>query len=384
MINLSSILTVFRFELRQAATIPRMAWWLALTLFPVLLSALLHFAENEQGSRPDRTPSVERWTFAEKAVLPTVEIEGETLSNLKTITYMASLTPGAVKREIDERMRVPSPRRNRPGSPKILVVHYPASMQKDDGRLDIARNLSAAEFSRVVFVKEGEAEPNLVPPSPQSIFWGAGLFVLLPSVVTMLATFLWSAPAIASELEGRSWAYIAPRPHGPVSVLLGKYAIGVVWGLSATLTALAVSLWIADIPEGFFYLFWPLSFTILLSTPAYGAIYAFIGTIAPRRAMVVSVAYTLVLEGFISFLPAFGTPALISRITVQYPIRSIIVRSLRLQELDDSGELSRFIVPDPNLAIEVGSVLAITIVALTAAVFMLRSQELTAADESDS
>ena len=145
-----------------------------------------------------------------------------------------------------------------------------------------------------------------------------------------------------------------------------------------------MSLWIADIPEGFFYLFWPLSFTILLSTPAYGAIYAFIGTIAPRRAMVVSVAYTLVLEGFISFLPAFGTPALISRITVQYPIRSIIVRSLRLQELDDSGELSRFIVPDPNLAIEVGSVLAITIVALTAAVFMLRSQELTAADESDS
>lgn len=391
MINLRSIATVFRFEIRQAATIPRMAWWFALTMFPIMLSGLLQFAESQQGAHRQRPRSIVRWTFEETRVLPAVEIDGKTLTHSATVGYMAELAPGALQRKINDQMMLPlklddpdsGPEfRSRPS--RTLVVRYPATMEENSERLDVARGLSTGAFSRVVFVQEGEPEPNLIPPSSELISWGAGLFVLLPSVVTMLATFLWSAPAIASELEGRSWAYIATRPHGPVSVLLGKYAIGVVWGLSATMTALVVSLLIADIPEGFFYLFWPLALTIVLSTPAYGAIYALIGTIAPRRAMVVSVAYTIVLEGFISFLPAFGTPALVSRLSVQYPIRSIIVRALRLEELDDIGELSRFIVPDPNLAIEVVSVLAITIAALVAAVWVLQNQELTAADESDS
>ena len=39
--SLARILAVFRFEVRRSLTVARLAWWLALTLFPVGIVALL-------------------------------------------------------------------------------------------------------------------------------------------------------------------------------------------------------------------------------------------------------------------------------------------------------------------------------------------------------
>ena len=41
MIRPGSVGAVFRFEWRRSLTVPRMAWWLALAGFPVLLTALV-------------------------------------------------------------------------------------------------------------------------------------------------------------------------------------------------------------------------------------------------------------------------------------------------------------------------------------------------------
>jgi predicted membrane channel-forming protein YqfA (hemolysin III family) len=53
------------------------------------------------------------------------------------------------------------------------------------------------------------------------------VYVLSPCVACMMSVFLWSTPAVSSELEGRSWTYLSVRPHGTLAVLLGKYLVGV-------------------------------------------------------------------------------------------------------------------------------------------------------------
>ena len=83
--------------------------------------------------------------------------------------------------------------------------------------------------------------PGTVPREPCSIF----LFALLPMLVTMLGTFLWTAPAISAELEQQSWIYLAVRPGGRTAVLLGKYLAAVSWVLPAALFSMTVCVLIA-------------------------------------------------------------------------------------------------------------------------------------------
>ncbi|MFK7822401.1 MAG: hypothetical protein AB8G99_27145 [Planctomycetaceae bacterium] len=413
MISPRSIASVFRFEMRQAATIPRMAWWLALALFPVFLTTLLQWADSKLSSEQGPEIQVVRIDVLEfsSGGTPTIEVDGKRLSGVSANAHIIDQGESDMKRKLSDAASMifrqstqnidlggpeegPGRREGRgrpwrPSEPKtkpILLVQYPSDMSADDERLKKAEEVFEDAFARVVYFSADEPAPNLQPPSRRSLFWGAGLYILLPSVVAMLSTFLWAAPSIASELEGRSWAYIATRPHGPISVLLGKYLIGVVWGISAAMTGLTLSLLIANVePEGYFYLFRPLCILILLACPAYGAVFTLIGAIAPRRAMVVSVAYALTIEGMISILPVLGTPALISRLSIQYPLRSMMVRWLRLDDVPENfSPLTQLAVSESTLFIDVLSIVLITAAALGAAVFAMQTQELTQADESDS
>ena len=66
-------------------------------------------------------------------------------------------------------------------------------------------------------------------------------------------------------------------------------------------------------------MWWAMVRLVCLSCPAYGAVYLLLGTLMPRRAMVLAVAYTLMFEFVISFIPA-----VINRITVQYRLRALL------------------------------------------------------------
>ena len=48
--------------------------------------------------------------------------------------------------------------------------------------------------------------------------WIGFLFALIPMLVSMLGTFLWTTPAISAELERRSWVYLTVRPNGGTAV----------------------------------------------------------------------------------------------------------------------------------------------------------------------
>lgn len=146
------------------------------------------------------------------------------------------------------------------------------------------------------------------------------LFALCPGVVSVMGTYLLAAPALATELEGRSWVYLAVRPWGGVNVLMGKYLVAVTWALPAGLVSLLLSLLVLDI-ERFGHLWRVQAALIVLSCAAYAAVFILLGVLFTRRAMVIGVFYMLVFEVVLS-----SVPAVVNRLTIQFRLRCLLMR----------------------------------------------------------
>ncbi len=138
--------------------------------------------------------------------------------------------------------------------------------------------------------------------NPPREFWAGFLFALFPMLVSILGALLWATPAISAELERRSWVYLAVRPNGGTAVLLGKYLAAVTWVIPPAVIGLTISVPLAATGDGW-RLWWTMVRLVCLSCPAYTAVYLLLGTLLPRRAMVLAVAYTLIFELVISFVP---------------------------------------------------------------------------------
>ena len=154
------------------------------------------------------------------------------------------------------------------------------------------------------------------------IEFGMPLFVLSPQVMCLLGLLLWASPVVQSELEGKTWIYLASRPGGKTALLLGKYLTAVIWTAMACLVGLVMVTGVAtssggvDEPIRLIIVF---SILIVLASIGYGALYVFIGAIFQRRAMVVCVAYTMVSEFVVTWLPA-----VIHQFTFAYHLRSLM------------------------------------------------------------
>lgn len=158
---------------------------------------------------------------------------------------------------------------------------------------------------------------SLSPPPPQ--LWIGFLFGLCPMLVTMLGAMLWVTPAVSAELERRSWVYLAVRPYGGEAVLLGKYLAAVTWVIPPVLLGLTIAVPLSGVEPGF-QIWWALTRLVLLSTPAYTAVYLVLGTILPRRGLVLAVGYSLVFELVISFVPA-----VINKLTVHHRLQALLL-----------------------------------------------------------
>jgi ABC-type transport system involved in multi-copper enzyme maturation permease subunit len=156
------------------------------------------------------------------------------------------------------------------------------------------------------------------PPSPLSQLWGAVFFGLIPEVITLFGLLLWVPPLVHAELEGRTWIYLAVRPRGRVSVLLGKYLTAVAWTALAGWISTTVCVCIVR-PEDPFRLWWTMVALVGIASVSYGAIYSLIGVALHRRAMVIAVGYTLIFEFLVSLIPA-----VINKLTVQYRLRGLL------------------------------------------------------------
>ena len=178
-------------------------------------------------------------------------------------------------------------------------------------------------------------------PPPRE-FWAGFFFALFPMLVSMLGTLLWATPAISAELERRSWIYLTVRPNGGTAVLLGKYLAAVTWILPAAVVGVSIavplsvsneawSLWWGGAGDAWgdarlqtaikeaWTLWWTMIRLVCLSCPAYAAIYLLLGTLMPRRALVLAVAYTLIFELLMGLIPA-----VINKMTFQYRLRALL------------------------------------------------------------
>ena len=150
---------------------------------------------------------------------------------------------------------------------------------------------------------------------------GLAIFVLVPELTCVMGLLLWAAPVVCSELEGRTWTYLAVSPAGKDSIMVGKYLTAIFWTILAAWISLSLATVVVRPEKDALRLWCVLAGLIPLSCLAYGALYVFFGVLFLKRAMVAAVAYTFVSEVLVSFIPA-----VINRITVQYHLRSLLVK----------------------------------------------------------
>lgn len=252
-------------------------------------------------------------------------------------------------------------------------------------------------------------------PPPREA-WAVLLFALVPMLVSMLGTFLWATPAVSMELEQQSWNYLATRPNGSTAVILGKYLTAVTWALPAALVGLviAVAIWSADdmasapmhekaaiaakasnqvgvdseaerqmaeAARARLKAKWLVGARIALLTclscPAYAAVYLVIGVLFPRRSMVFAVAYTLIFEFIISFVPA-----MINTLTVQYRLRALLIDWVHIP-IGDRQQFGAMVLAGNSPAwLHVTLLIAYTLALLLAAVVIVRLSEFSTADEA--
>ncbi|HEY6565159.1 MAG TPA: hypothetical protein VIY86_11715 [Pirellulaceae bacterium] len=153
--------------------------------------------------------------------------------------------------------------------------------------------------------------------APPEEAWATLGYGLIACLSCMLGVFLWATPVLQAEIEGKTWTYVAVRPSGPAALLLGNYLIAVAWATTAGLIALTLMVWLCTTEQPL-RLWTAIARLVVLSSISYAALYLFLGVLFNRRAMLVAVVYTLLVEVMLGFLPAF-----INQLTIQYRLRAL-------------------------------------------------------------
>ncbi|TVQ00430.1 MAG: hypothetical protein EA381_07480 [Planctomycetaceae bacterium] len=204
------------------------------------------------------------------------------------------------------------------------------------------------------------------------------VYVLAPCLACMMSVFLGAAPAISAELEGRSWVYLAVRPHGPLAVLLGKYLVAVSWALPVGLIG-AIGGSLVLMREVSWRLITVQCGLVVLSCVAYAAAFLLIGVIAPKRAMVLGVMYAIFFE-----VGASLVPAAINLLTIQYRLRCLLVRGMEIDvsRLERNPILRSYLGEEPAIW-HVSLLLLMAVGFVTVAGLLLRYREFAAAPETE-
>lgn len=265
------------------------------------------------------------------------------------------------------------------------------------------------------------------------------LYALIPGLTCVLAVLLWATPIIHSEMEGRTWPYLAVRPCGKSSILLGKYLAAVAWTAVVAWLSLTLSILVIAISQNprtqleswetaelvslltiqkesqldpaqqrqlssllseqskverrarnearFEAAFGPrldllraggvLATLVALSAVTYGALFTFFGVLLLRRGMAMAVAYTFIFEVVVSMLPA-----VIHRLTVQYHLRCLLVKWMSWTEWPQSfARETEMLFGDEPVWQHILLPLGLATVMLTAACLVLRQRQLVRADE---
>jgi ABC-type transport system involved in multi-copper enzyme maturation permease subunit len=271
--------------------------------------------------------------------------------------------------------------------------------------------------------------------------WPSGivLFNLIPGLTCVLALMLWATPMVHSELEARTWPYLAVRPGGKTAVLLGKYLSAVAWTIAVAWLSLTLSIAVLfPEPEVTFtpteksmlsqllqeqremrrqskrlapdqsgqlerlrekqaqaiedaqqreilgpkirplQTWWVLAVLVALSSLTYGALFTFFGVLLLRRAMALAVAYTFLVEVVVSLVPA-----IVHQLTIQYHLRCLGIKWMSWTELPMELDATqrRMLLSDTPAWLHVLTMLASATLLLGLACLVLRQRQLVRAEE---
>jgi hypothetical protein len=145
--------------------------------------------------------------------------------------------------------------------------------------------------------------------------------IFLVSMVCLLSLLLWATPNLQSELEGKTWSFIAVRPRARVASFLGKYLLAVAISFAVSMTALAGCILVANSYQGLenpLRTLVSLAIIYALACLVYAAIFSAIGTVFTKRAMIVAAGYVIGAETFLSLFPA-----VVSKATMSFHLRTI-------------------------------------------------------------
>jgi len=216
-----------------------------------------------------------------------------------------------------------------------------------------------------------------MPEEDLNTFWSIMLYVLIPCVCSAMGVLLTAGPAVATELEQRSWVYMATRPNGIFWLLTGKYLVAVTWGVTAAWAGAASAILLANAPSSF-QIWLALSALSLLACCSYSAVFLLVGVISPKRAMVFCVMYT----GFVEIVLGL-IPALINRLTVQFRLRSLLVQWVPLNEKVRSDASFSYVFGEESAALHIFWLMAMSTAFLIGAITIAYRKEFTTATEGD-
>lgn len=148
------------------------------------------------------------------------------------------------------------------------------------------------------------------------------LIIILVGIVGLLAQLLWATPNVYSELEGKSWIFLASRPRGRIALFLGKYLSAVAFSFAVCFVAislcLAIRTYALQTMVNPFFTWVGMICSMLLACFAYSAVFSVIGTLFQKRAMVFGAAFIILSEGILA-----NVPAIISRFTARFHLQSV-------------------------------------------------------------
>ncbi|MCP4443738.1 MAG: ABC transporter permease subunit [Myxococcales bacterium] len=126
-------------------------------------------------------------------------------------------------------------------------------------------------------------------------------FVKLTAYIQLLVMSLLAAPAIAEEIEDKTYTYLWSRPIPRWTILAGKLLIGGLVGIVLMAACLALGSQIAQVSD-------PGAITSAimamgLGVVATGCIASCLGTLMPKHALAVCLAYFMVLDLSIGAMP---------------------------------------------------------------------------------
>ncbi len=234
-------------------------------------------------------------------------------------------------------------------------------------------------------------------------FSGVLLVGTIPGAVCLMTILSSMSPYLNTELEGNTWPYVAVRPYGRTSMMLGKYLVSVTRSIIAGFLAIALVFLSTSLnelnrdvppvlmqpaqagtelaplsfdqpafesneptePGSDSYPLWlALGILVILSSLCYSTLFCLLGTITHKRPMVVAIVYTLLVEGLISMLPA-----VVNTLTINFYLRSIFLRLMGWQLSDLPPQLS--FLDDPNLVSQLGTSGDILSLGVLCTIFML-------------